>query len=292
MKRDYFIGLGLAILGVVLFSAKAVLVKLAYQYEVDPVSLLLLRMVFAMPVYLVIAFVVRPKLKIDTKDWLWLILLGVLGYYFASLFDFVGLQYIKAGLERIILFIYPTIVILLSVVFLKERISQRQILAIGITYLGIVVAFWPELSLPAEGLYLGVFLIFLSALTYGSYIAGSGWLIPKFGSTVFTSYVMLVSCACVIVHFGMTGKLNDFQYPSEVYWLAFSMAIFCTVLPSYLVSFAIKRLGSSQFAIMASFGPISTILLAAYFLDEPMYLLQWLGTGLVIIGVSVVSKKK
>lgn len=291
MKRDHIIGIILAVLGVVMFSAKAVMVKMAYEFEVDAISLLLLRMSFALPIYFLIAMAKKPKVEIKKVDWLWLVAFGILGYYLASLFDFMGLQYIKAGLERIILFVYPTIVVILSIVFVNEKISQRQLLAIVLTYIGIFIAFWPELSLENEGLFLGVSLIFLSAFTYASYITGSGWLIPKFGSTVFTSYVMMVACVFVIIHYAWIGDYNLLNYPSEVYWLAFAMAIVSTVIPSYLVSFAIKKLGAAQFAIVASFGPISTILLAAYFLGEEMYVMQWIGTVVVILGVFIVSKK-
>ena len=293
MNKSRVLGVILALLGVVLFSAKAVMVKLAYQYEVDAVSLLLLRMLFALPFYLVIAFIKRPKDSqlMQPKVYLWIIGLGVVGYYLASLFDFLGLQYIKASLERIILFVYPTIVLVISSVFLKTQITKRQILATVLTYLGIVLAFTLEFSLDGEGLLIGGFLIFLSAITYASYIAGSGWLIPKIGATVFTSYAMIVSCVCVLIHYISMGDFDLINYPSEVYGLGLAMAILSTVIPSYLVSYSIKMIGAPSFAIVASFGPISTILLANYFLGESMHWGQWVGTILVLVGVFFVTKK-
>lgn len=293
MNKSRVLGVILALLGVVLFSAKAVMVKLAYQYEVDAVSLLLLRMLFALPFYLVIAFIKRPKDSqlMQPKVYLWIIGLGVVGYYLASLFDFLGLQYIKASLERIILFVYPTIVLVISRVFLKTQITGRQILATVLTYLGIVLAFALEFSLQTEGLLIGGILIFLSAITYASYIAGSGWLIPKIGATVFTSYAMIVSCVCVLIHYVSMGDFDLINYPSEVYGLGLAMAILSTVIPSYLVSYSIKMIGAPSFAIVASFGPISTILLANYFLGESMHWGQWVGTVLVLVGVFFVTKK-
>ncbi|SMD32337.1 EamA-like transporter family protein [Reichenbachiella faecimaris] len=272
MSKIRILGVVLALLGVVLFSAKAVMVKLAYQYDIDAVSLLLMRMLFALPFYLVIALVKRPKdtKVMNSRIYLWILGLGIVGYYLASLFDFLGLQYIKASLERIILFIYPTIVL---------------------TYFGIVLAFSLELSLEGKGLLIGGSLIFLSATTYASYIAGSGWLIPKIGATVFTSYAMIVSCLCVLIHYGLVGDFNLLNYPNEVYGLGLAMAILSTVIPSYLVSYSIKMIGAPSFAIVASFGPISTILLADYFLGESMHWAQWLGTVLVLIGVFFVTKK-
>ncbi|MEP2023720.1 MAG: DMT family transporter [Reichenbachiella sp.] len=293
MSKSRVIGIVLALLGVVLFSAKAVMVKLAYQYDVDAVSLLLLRMLFALPFYAVIALVKRPKdpKVMHSNIYLWILGLGVVGYYLASLFDFLGLQFIKASLERIILFVYPTIVLLISRIFFKKRITKRQLLAIVLTYLGIVLAFSLEFSLKSEDLFIGCGLIFLSALTYASYIAGSGWLIPKIGATVFTSYAMIVSCICVLIHYAIVGDFELANYSFEVYVLALFMAILSTVIPSYLVSYSIKMIGAPSFAIVASFGPISTILLAHVFLSESMHWAQWIGTFLVIIGVFFVTKK-
>lgn len=243
---------------------------------------------------LVIAFVKRPKDPKVMKPmiYLWIIGLGVVGYYLASLFDFIGLQFIKASLERIILFVYPTIVLLISRIFFKKLITKRQMLAIGLTYLGVVLAFSLEFSLEGKGLFIGGGLIFLSAITYASYIAGSGWLIPKIGATVFTSYAMIVSCLCVLVHYSLVGNFDLMNYPMEVYGLGFAMAVLSTVIPSYLVSYSIKMIGAPSFAIVASFGPISTILLASYFLGETMHWAQWVGTILVLVGVFFVTKKE
>lgn len=293
MSKNRILGVILAVLGVVLFSAKAVMVKMAYQYDIDVLSLLLLRMLFALPIYVGIAFIRKPKDSgtMTSSVYLWIVGLGVIGYYLASLFDFMGLQYIKASLERIILFIYPTIVVLISWLFLKSKISKRQIIAILLTYTGIIVAFSLELKMEGQGVWIGAGLIFLSAVTYASYIAGSGWLIPKIGATVFTSYAMIVSCGCVLIHYAMTGDFDLANYPAEIYGLGFAMAVLSTVIPSYLVSWSIKIIGAPSFAIVASLGPISTILLASYFLGERMHWLQWIGTVLVLVGVFYVSKK-
>ena len=288
------IGVVFAILGVILFSAKAVMVKLAYTYNVDYLTLLLFRMLFALPFYALIALFTKPKSseKASLKDYLWLILFGFLGYYLASLFDFMGLQYIKAGLERIILYIYPTIVVLLSFIFFNKKLTRNQFLAILITYLGVLVTFWDEIGLSGEAVYLGGFLIFLSALTYAAYLVGSGWLIPKFGVLRFTSFAMMVSTVCVLIHYFLVSDGDLFNYPKEVYYLGLAMALFSTLLPSFLVSEAINRLGASTFSIFGSLGPISTIVLAFIFLDERITYLQVFGMVIVIFGVMFVSKKK
>ncbi|WP_291871576.1 DMT family transporter [Maribacter sp.] len=288
------IGIIYAILGVLLFSAKAVLVKVAYTYNIDHLSLLLFRMVFALPFYVVIALKKNKNRTndISSKDYLWLILFGFLGYYLASLFDFMGLQYIKAGLERIILFVYPTIVVLLSWVFFKKKISKKQSIAILVTYVGVLVTFWQEIGLNGEATYKGVILIFLSAITYAAYLVGSGWLIPKFGASKFTANAMIVSTVCICIHFLIQGDMAIFKYPKEVYYIGLAMAIFCTVIPSFLVSAAIQNLGANTFSIFGSLGPISTILLAFIFLDERISSWQFLGIVIVIFGVSLVTKSK
>jgi drug/metabolite transporter (DMT)-like permease len=288
------IGILFAILGVILFSAKAVMVKLAYTYNIDHLTLLLFRMVFALPFYVAIALFAKPQQpkKIKPKDYLWLFLFGFLGYYLASLFDFMGLQFIKAGLERIILFIYPTIVVLLSWVFFKKRLSPMQLLAILFTYLGVLITFWDEIGISGDTVYWGGFLIFLSAFTYAAYLVGSGWLIPKFGVLRFTSYAMIISTLCIVLHYAAVSDFDLFNYPKEVYYLGLVMAIFSTVLPSFLVSTAINRLGASTFSIFGSLGPVSTIILAFFFLDERITYLQIFGMLIVILGVTLVSRKK
>ncbi len=293
-KSSATIGIVFAILGVVLFSAKAIMVKLAYQYHVDAVTLLFFRMVFALPFYVAIAIWKKPlhSSAINSKDYLWLIFFGFVGYYLASLFDFEGLQYLKAGLERIILFIYPTMVVLLSWLFFKNKISKKQTIAILITYLGILIVFWNEIGVKGDDVYWGGFLIFLSALTYAMYLVGSGWLIPKFGSVTFTAYAMIISTVCVVVHYIFIADFNLFEYPVEVYLLGLAMAIFSTLIPSFLVSEAIERLGASTFSIFGSLGPISTIVLAYLFLDEAITVIQMMGMLVVIFGVMLVSGKK
>jgi len=287
------LGVILAVTGILLFSSKAVMVKLAYQYEVDTVSLLLFRMVFSLPIYVVIAAFNRPKEKVAGKDYMWLILFGFIGYYLASYFDFLGLIYIKASLERLILFIYPTLVLLISFVFLRKKITRKQVIGVVVTYLGVLIIFVSELSISDDSsVILGSVLIFLSALTYASYLVGSGWLIPKFGATAFTSYAMIVSCMAVILHYSLQRPVGLLDFQPEVYWIGLAMAIFATVIPSYLVSFAIKILGANDFSIFGSLGPISTIGLAYLFLGETLTWTQFLGAGVIIGGIVLAEKKK
>lgn len=286
----------LAVVGIFLFSAKAVLVKIAYRHEIDSVSLLLLRMVFSMPFYLAFAWVGMkkdPPKNVGRMDYLSIFFLGFVGYYLASFFDFQGLKHIDASLERLILFIYPTIVILISAVVFKSRVNSSQWKAIIITYLGIVITFIPDIGDAAnKNFWLGSTLIFLSAFTYAMYIVGSGRLIPKFGSILFTSLAMTVSCVCVILHFLAVNEADLFAFPVEVYIIGLCMALFSTVLPSFLISEAIKKIGSSNFAIIGSLGPVSTIILAVIFIQETLTIYQIAGTAIVMAGISTLNRKK
>ena len=293
-KSAYTLAILIGVLGVVLFSAKAVMVKMAYAYEIAPVPLLLLRMLFSLPFYATMAFIKKPAHteRIRRRDYGWIVLFGMMGYFAASYFDFLGLQYIQASLERIILFLYPTMVLIMSKLFLRKPITRLQVTAILVSYLGILITFWGAVSIEGAQVWLGGLLVFGSALTYASYLVGSGWLIPKFGATTFTSYAMIVSCLSVCVFYGLTQDVGElWHYPQEVYWIGFAMAVLSTVIPSYLISASIKVLGPPNFSIIGSLGPVSTIILANIFLDERLTPLQLVGTAVVIVGIFIVSKK-
>ena len=293
MNNSRTLGIIAGVTGILLFSSKAVLVKLAYQYEIDTISLLLLRMSFALPFFIVIALSRRPQSVPSKKDYLWVIGLGLLGYYLASYLDFMGLQFIKASLERLILFIYPTLVVLISYFLFRKKISKRQTIGIAVTYLGIVVIFGTELQLSDQrDVATGGLLVFLSAVTYASYIVGSGWLIPKFGSTVFTAYAMIVSCSAVIIHYIIASPSDLFNFQREVYVIGFLMAFFATVVPSFLISYAIKNLGANNFSIFGSLGPASTIGLAYIFLDERISILQMIGAIVILFGIYIAERKR
>ncbi len=269
--------------------------KLAYQAGADSITTLGLRMVFSMPMYIWIAISIKPlkKEEVTRKEYLWLLFFGLIGYYIASFLDFKGLEYIKASLERLILFIYPTLVLIMGYIFFGERISKAQLLGVLTTYLGIVIVFIPELGIQKSNeVVTGAVLIFLSALTYGGYLVGSGWLIPKFGAKRFTTYAMMISTVAVFSHFLIENQGFGliFDQNAKVYIYTIAMAIFSTVVPSYLISYSIKGLGSGQFAIFASLGPISTIVLAYLFLSERLNLIQLIGGIIVISGVFTAEK--
>ena len=295
IKRTSFI---IAFFGALLFSCKAIFIKMAYWYDIDKLSLLVLRMGFALPFYLVFAYKEQIKQpnknqKVEAKDWVILIVLGIIGYYFASFLDLWGLQYVSAGLERLILFVYPTITTLLAAFIFKRKLTGRKLLAIVLTYFGISLAFWDKVSLGnIENFWLGTGLIFGSALTFSFFLIGSEKLIPKFGSVKFTSYSMIISCLVTILHFGFSSEANLLSFPWEVYAIAIAIATISTVLPSFMMSYAIKNIGASNTAITSSIGPIWVLVLAYFILGESFSYLQLAGTMIVIFGVWLISKAK
>lgn len=297
--RKYFlIGIFLSLLGAICFSTKAIFVKLAYrETEVDAVSLLALRMIFSLPFFLISAFTTSYKstnVRFTPKQWLMVAFIGCLGYYISSLLDFLGLQYVSAGIERLILFIYPTLVLLMSSVMFNKRVSMLQWVAVIITYVGLFIAFFGEVDLTKgadKNFVLGSVMICTCAITYAAYIVGSGQLIPIVGAAKFNSYAMTFACLGVLIHFGLNSTNSLFSFSPNVYGYSFLMAIFSTVVPSYLVSEGIKRIGSDNAAIVGSVGPVSTIVQAYYFLDEPFSAMQIFGTVLVLLGVLIISRK-
>ena len=292
-------GVLLALLGAVLFSTKAVFVKLAYRdTEVDAISLLALRMIFSLPFFVISAAVSSSKqnnVRFTNKQWLQVALVGCLGYYISSLLDFLGLQYVTAGIERLILFIYPTLVLLMSAIIFKVKIKPIQWLALAITYVGLLAAFISEVDVQSaqnKNFLLGSLFIFVCAFTYEAYIVGSGRLIPIIGAAKFNSYAMSFASVGVLLHFFITSEVSLWHFSLPVYGYGFLMAVLSTVIPSYLVVAGIKRIGSDNAAIVGSIGPVSTIVMAYFFLQETVSGLQLLGTVLILAGVLMVGKQK
>jgi drug/metabolite transporter (DMT)-like permease len=254
-------------------------------------------MIFSLPFYLIAAFVTSNKkgnIRMSGRQWLYVVLLGLFGYYLSSLFDFLGLQYISAGLERLILFLYPTFAVLINVYFFKQKMSGGQKIALLLTYVGIAVAYYGELNIDMGNpdFYLGSFLVFICAVTYSIYIAGSGKIIPYIGSTKFTAFAMLAATAGIFIHFVIKGNINTLRFTPAVWQYGVLLAIVATVIPSFMLSVGLKRIGANNVAIISAIGPVSTIVQAHYFLGEKIFAEQVLGTSLVIAGVLMTAWKR
>lgn len=292
-------GAAMVFLSAVCFSSKAVIVKLAYQYSVEAVSLLTLRMFFSVPVFVLTAYWSRKPAAAESpaplsrQDYFWLVIMGLVGYYLSSLFDFLGLQYITAGLERLILFVYPTLVVVLSAIFLGKPISRNQVLALVLTYAGVLLVLVGDVHVESRAnMIKGGLLVFISAITYAAYLMGSGQLIPKFGTVRFTSYAMTLAAGGVFAHYLVGGGQSLLELPWPVYAYSLLMAMVATVAPAYLLSAGIQRVGAGNASIIASIGPISTILLAYIFLDERVSMVQLIGTGIVLAGILLITLRK
>lgn len=293
-NRNRLLGFVLATLAAIGFSGKAILVKLAYYEPVDAVTLLALRMLCSAPFFLIVAWRHAGQNHLSPlsgRDYLALLVLGLLGYYLSSLFDFIGLQYISAGLERLILFLYPTMVVLLSAVLLGKPFGRKEIVALMLSYAGIGVVFFDEITIRSEHLALGAGFVFASTLTYAAYLIGTGEMVARIGASRFTAYAMLVACAATLLQFFLTHPPQALVLPMRVYQLSVLMAIFSTVLPVFMLSAAIKMIGSSHTSLIGSLGPVATLFMASYVLGEELTPAQIGGAALVMVGVLSLSWK-
>lgn len=286
-------GVGFALVGVLAFSFRPILIKLAYAaHPVGPVTLLFLRMVLALPFFLAMAWWLRgAEPRLTTRDWMGVAALGFIGYYLASFFDFLGLVHVGAGVGRLIQFLYPTLVLLLSFLFLDKRPSRRELLALAMCYLGIALVVSQQLdATPAGRAFLfGALLIFGSALSYSIYLVAGSQLVQRIGSMRFTAYTMVVATAPAVVQFLVLEPLDALVLPGAVWGYVILMATFSTVLPVFLVAEALRRIGANHFALIGAVGPVSVAITSALGLDEPFTWLQALGGVLVIGGVLLVS---
>lgn len=291
----YLFGPALAVIGVLAFSFKAILVKLAYAWApIDAVTLLALRMIYAAPMFALMAWwaarhgAARP---ITRRDWWLLAWLGFIGYYVSSLLDFMGLQHITAALERLVLFLYPTMVVLLSAALFKQPIGGRKVLALVLSYAGILLVFTHDLHFgeDSHALWLGGALVFASAFCYSLYLVGAGPVISRLGSLRFIAWAMLISAAFVIAQFLATRPVTALAAPPRIQLLALAMALLSTVLPTFLIAEAIKRMGADRTSLIGSLGPVFTIAMGYWILGEPVFWIQIAGAALVLTGVTLVT---
>lgn len=294
-NRTWLFGLACVVAGTTLFATKGIIIKLAYAEGITASPLLMLRMLFALPFYAAMAIWVNVKKPgpLSRMQHLQIVGLGVLSYGVSSLFDFMGLQYITAGLERIILYVYPTLVLLILAVWKKQLITVRDRLALALAYIGMLLVFVHDIQLSNDWrlTLLGTVLVLVATVTFALFVALAGDIIPRVGSTRFTSYAMLSACAGVMLFCLIKDGSGGFQQTPRIYVLSLLLAFFCTVLPTFMMNKGISIVGSGKTAMMGSFGPVITLFLGAWILTEPLTVIQLLGAGLVIAGVAVTGRQ-
>ncbi len=295
LEKSNAYGAGLALLAALGFSLKAIFVKLAYPYGVDAITLLALRMGFALPIFLWIGLAEQRRAAsgpLTRSDWGRLFVLGLLGYYGASILDFWGLQYISAGLERLILFTYPTLTIMIGVLFQGKPFSRREAVAVVLCYSGIGFAFIHDLGQgEAREVWIGGALVFGSSVSYALYLSGSAPMIGRLGAMRFSALAMLVSSAVTLLHFSLVQPFTAFIQPLPVYGWGLAMALFATVVPVFAQSAAIRRLGAGRASLFGMVGPLLTIGFGWWLLDESISLAQMIGAALVVVGILIVSRR-
>lgn len=284
-------GLAIACLGAVFFSAKAILVKLLYRHGVDAATVIALRMLLSAPFCVAVAlWTSRRGPRLSRADLLRVILLGLIGYYGSSMLDFMGLQYISAGLERLILFVTPTFVLLLGLLAFKRTVSARQWLSMACAYAGIVLVFWHDVHIGGRDTLLGGALVFAAAFSYAVYLLLSGELLQRVGSLRLAALAMITSSVASLVQYAVLQPLPQlFLQSAEVWQLSTLNATLCTVLPVFLTMIAVGRIGAANASQAGMIGPVATLFLAAWLLGEPVTALQLAGTALVLAGIFVLS---
>lgn len=294
--KRFATGLLLAIVGSIAFSGKAIIVKLAYRYGVDAVTLIMYSMLFALPIFAVMAWwSSRGKEALTRNDWLGILGLGFTGYYLASYLDFAGLAYISAALERLILYLNPTLVLILGWLLYKKKMSSKQIGAMALSYAGILLVFGHEITLQTvnnSDTAWGAMLVFGSAVSYAIYLSYSGEFVKKLGSMRLVGLATTVACLLCIAQFLILRPLGAMVVAPQVIWLSVLNATLCTALPVLAVMMAIERIGAPLTAQTGMIGPMSTILMGVFILGEPLNALIIAGTVLVLGGVYLVSRNR
>jgi drug/metabolite transporter (DMT)-like permease len=293
-RHYYLSGVMLVLAGTVFFSAKSILIKKTYEYGMDPDSVMVLRMAMAVPFYMFIYwFVAKPRANaISLNDFLMICGIGVLGYYLASYLDLNGLVYITASFERMILYLFPSFVLVISVFFLNHKLTVSEVVAFLLSYLGIVVIYMQDLQSYGHGVTYGMLLVLGSALAFAIFVVLSGKYIAKSGAVQFTSISMLGAGVAVFLHYLFNVKSNMQGYAPQAYGLVFVLALFCTVLPSYLINMGIKRIGAPRAAIVGTVSPVFTVVMAYIFLGEVSTLMHVVGFTLVLMGIAIISLAK
>jgi drug/metabolite transporter (DMT)-like permease len=286
-------GLTLAVLGAIAFSGKAIIVKLAYRYGVDAVTLIMYRMLFALPMFMLLSWWAgRGKPPLERRDMITVAGLGFSGYYLASFLDFAGLQYVTASLERLILYLNPTLVLALGYVLFKRRVTRGQLAALAVSYAGVLLVFGHELTLVGSDVAFGAVLVFGSALSYAVYLVYSGEEVKRLGALRLTGLATSVACVLCIAQFFVLRPVAAMAVAPEVIGLSVLNATLCTFAPVLMVMMAIERIGAPLAAQTGMVGPLSTILMGVLILGEPFTTWVAAGTVLVLLGIWLLAKAR
>jgi drug/metabolite transporter (DMT)-like permease len=286
-------GLLLAGCGAVAFSGKAIIVKLAYRYGVDAVTLIMYRMLFALPMFVALAWWAgRGKARLTWRDVRTVVGLGFCGYYLSSFLDFLGLRYVSASLERLILYLNPTLVLGLGALLFQRKVTRQQIIALAVSYCGVLCVFGREMSLSGTNVPLGATLVFGSAVSYAIYLSYSGEEVRRLGALRLTGLATTVACLICIAQFFLLRPAQAMSVPSQVIWLSVLNATLCTFAPVVMVMLAIERIGAPLTAQAGTIGPLSTILMAVMFLGEPFTAWVLAGTVLVLAGIWLLTRSQ
>lgn len=280
------------VLGTLLFSSKAIIVKFLYQLGIGPLELQTLRMLIVVPFYSLILFWLVKREGwggLSRKDLIGTLLAGVACYHIASYLDLKSLLYISAGLERIILFCYPAISMLLAWVLLGEKVSSRLWLALLVAYSGIFIFFYADLGFGGDEVILGSILVFIASIFTAWYMVANQRYSRRIGSQRFTCIAMLGASVTLLLHSSVVGVEDLSTLSWQLYTGAGVIAIVCTLIPSFLVSAGVEIIGASKAGIVGAVGPLMTILLSNYLLDEPLSWMHLLGLGLVIVGMRLLK---
>jgi drug/metabolite transporter (DMT)-like permease len=296
VNRAQNIGVLMTLGGIVLFSGKAILIKLAYAYDISTVELMTLRMGFALPFYLVIGYFSwiksTSRISIDSRQYLGIAIVGIFGFYIASYLDLQSLRYISVNLERMVLFTYPAFTLILTALLYRKPLIRKEVFALTVAYLGIsVIMLHDSLTIAdTQSLLTGGLYVLAAAFFFALFLIGSQHYTRQVGSAAFTTIAMIAASIVMLVNFLLTHQFVDLIFPPRLYMITITMAVLTTVIPSYLISSGIKRIGASTASILGAAGPITTAILAMIVLDEVFTLYHALGMALVVTGITMISR--
>lgn len=287
--------MALAIFSANLFSSKVLLVKLAFLEGASPLQILVIRMATALPFFVGLFAYLMLRQETERpgmRDYIGMTILGLVGYYASSLLDFHGMQYISAGMERLLLYLYPTFLVLIRSVMERTRPSRNELAALVIAYAGTALVYADEEPMAGDATLWGAVLVLASAVCFANYLYFSSRYIKRFGSRLFASYSSGISCVAILLHGTVSGSWTGITLGLPVILLGFSLGLFCTVFPTLGMHQAISLIGSSKVGMLGTTGIVAPMALGILLFSEPLTVNRLLGTVLVLLAVLVLGRKR